>query len=193
MNWLNENMEDKILTPTQFEIKNNSNMCCGIAYGVVKYKNILLHHYLSSNFDEYVNIFIKIMLYASNRKLNNPEINYDGEYINDITIRNDFTDIYESMTFCELLVGSISEDNEKHIEKIKSILHNAKILDSIIMCKEANVFVIIKLNGLFMMIDSHLPIHGKINSHNIMMWILSGGYFNGIISIGYVNRESQNS
>jgi len=74
---------------------------------------------------------------------------------------------------------------KKNIEEIYKLFENLKQFEPIIICKDVIVFVIFKLNDEeFFLVDSHIPIHGKISKNKIINYITFEGNFNGIISIG---------
>lgn len=185
LNWTKSYLYDIVEVPTQFMITDNSNMCCGIGYLVIKYKENLIQTYLENNFDKYRNIFIILMKLASERKLNNSEINVEGEFLDEKTIQKDFPEIYSNMEYYEFIVGKFSEDNDKNINKIEELCRNLEKFQPIILCKEVNIFVIFKLNDEeFLIIDSHIPFHGKIQKNKLINYLTSEGEFNGIISLG---------
>jgi hypothetical protein len=176
---------DEVKMPTQFEIKNNINMCCGIGYLVIKFKNHLISNYQENNIEKYRKIFTLLMKIASDRKLENPQINLEGEFINEKTIQKDFPEIYENMNYYELIIGGFCEDNDKNIKQIEESIDNLSVYEPIIMCCDANVFVIFKLTDEeLLIIDSHIPFHGKIKKNKFIDYLTFEKDFNGIISLG---------
>ncbi len=183
--WINLYLYDIVEMPTQFIITNNINMCCGISYLVIKYKNHLILNYLNNNIIKYKNLFMLLMQIASERKLSNPEINLEGEFINEKTIQQDFSNIYENMNYYEFIIGNFCEDNDKNIKQIEELIENLSLHKPIIMCCNVNVFVIFKLSDdELLIIDSHVPYHGKIKKNKFINYIILDVGFNGIISLG---------
>jgi len=111
--WIKSYLYDEIIVPTQFVIKNNINMCCGIGYLAIKHQNHLISAYLSKDEEKYIKVFTILMKIASDRKLNNPAISIDGEFLDEPTIKNDFLEIYSNMDYYEFIVGEFYEDNKK--------------------------------------------------------------------------------
>lgn len=174
---------------TQFEIKDNENMCCGISYFAIMNRSNLLRYYFSNDFEKYRLMFERIMMAGSVRKLNNPKIKYEGEFINEKTIEEDFPEIFFNMDYKEFGIGNIFEDSNSNIEAITKIFTSAKYYEPIIICKDAYVFIFIKLDSnSYLLMDSHIPIHGKLNLSNVIMWITFGGNYNGIVTVGYFKK-----
>ena len=185
LQWIKTYLYDTVDVPTQFSIQNNSNMCCGIGYLSIKYQNHLITNYLSNDFSKYAKIFGILIKYASDRKLSNPEIKKEGEFLDELTIKNDFPEIYSSMDYYEFIVGEFYEDSKKNLDSIYNLINKLNQFEPIIICRDANIFVIFKLNeDEFLVVDSHIPFHGKILKDKITEYITWQGNFNGIISLG---------
>ena len=177
---------DTVRVPTQFAIKNNVNMCCGIGYLVIKYSIYLLTYYLEKKYNDYAKLFWEIIYMASERKLSNPEIKIEGEYLDEITIKNDFSEICSNMDYYEFIIGEFCEDSDYNLQQILNYISKLPKHKPMILCRNVNVFVIFNLtNDEFLVIDSHIRVHGKIQLNKIINYITCDGNFNGIITIGF--------
>jgi len=174
---------DKIEVSSQDSIKNNKYMCCGIAYNVIKNKDILLKYFLNNDKNSYQNLFNNLMNISSERKLNNPKINYYGEYLDEITIQEDFKEIYNNMNYTELIICEFYESD--YLNNIYNIIESIKIGDPMIINRSKEVFTVIKLNeNEFFVIDSHIRYHGKIKKNDLLNYMLINKFYKGILSIG---------
>jgi hypothetical protein len=180
---------DKIPVISQDDIKNNKYMCCGISYNVIKNKDILLNYYFNQNYNAYSNLFTEIVNISSERKINNKNINYYGEYIDEVTIHKDFFEIYNRMNYYEFIIFD-KIDNE-YLNKINDIITNLRVNDPIIICRSQEVFTIFKIsNDEFFVIDSHIRFHGKISkNNNVVNYILINNSYKGVLSIGCFRYE----
>lgn len=176
--------------PTQFVSLTNKNFCCGIGYNVIKFKKYLITKYLLGEKKNYTKCFEYIMKISSDRKASNKKINEDGEFIDEKTIQEDFPNIYNNMEYNEFLIGNFCEDNEKNIKKIYEIIMNLSITQPVIICRDVEIFTIIRItNKYFLLIDSHIPLHGFISSDNILKHLFHEDNFNGILNIGYYKNK----
>lgn len=186
-------IENMIKMPTQFQIQKNKNFCCGIGYNVIKFKKYLITKYLLGDRENYTKCFEYIMKISCDRKSSNLNINDDGEYIDEKTVQEDFADIYNNMDYSEFLIGNFSEDNEKNIKRIYEIISNLSVTQPVIICRNSEIFTIIRITTeYFLLIDSHIPLHGLISNQNILKHLLHGGNFNGIITLGYYKNKDFN-
>lgn len=191
LQWISSYLYSTVKVPTQFAIPNNINMCCGIGYLVIRHQNHLISAYLDNNFEKYVKVFIILMKMASDRKLSNPEIRIEGEFLDEPTIKNDFSEIYDAMEYFEYIIGEFCEDSKKNIGVITELFDKLTQFQPIIICREVNIFVIFKLtNDEFLIVDSHIPLHGKIHKDKLINYITWEGNFNGIITLGCYKKKT---
>ena len=183
--------KNMIRMPTQFQIQKNKNFCCGIGYNVIKFKKYLITKYLLEEYENYTKCFEHIMKISCDRKSSNPYINDEGEFIDEKTIQEDFADIYNNMEYSEFLIGEFCEDNEKNIKKIYEIITNLSVTQPVIICRNVEIFTIIRItHEYFLLVDSHIPLHGLISNQNILKHLFYGGNFNGIITLGYYKNKN---
>lgn len=175
---------NRISVMSQNEIKNNKHMCCGIAYNVIKNLNSLIKYLNNEDYESYRILFSEIILNSSYRKLNNPNINFEGEYLDEKTIQNDFPEIYNKLNFYEFIISEFIESN--YYNKLCEIINIQQIGEPILINRAKEVFTIIKINNNeFFVIDSHIYFHGKINRENLLNYILINKFYRGILSIAH--------
>ena len=173
---------------TQYEIKNNENMCTGICYYAALHLDLLVKYFENNDTDAYRKLYFQIINMGNERKLNKSEIHYDGEYIDSITVKNDFLELYKNINYYEYIIGNFVDGNSQQIDKITNDITNINIGGFIIISKNKETIIITKIKtDTYLVLDSHISIHGTIKEKNLLKYIFINYNFEGVLNIGIKN------
>lgn len=158
--------------------------CTGFCYMIIQNKTKLISLFLDRDEKGYCDFISKIILAAAERKKNNKKIHYDGEYINQYTIKEDFNDIYNMTEFKEMNTAD-NEGKEYAMNTLVLIMFDMKINDYIIVTRSQETFVMFKISDeLFLVVDSHKDIHGTVDIFNAVNYITRFDVYKGLIQLG---------
>jgi len=175
-------LQNRIHTPLQAFASDVKYPCTGFCYMVAQNRHLLIDLYHDKS-TEYYNFILNLLKLASDRKKNNPQIDKRGEYINCETTKNDFPEIYESMTFTE--IGSPDEESFA-IAQNNLYLLLLDTSDYMMVTRSDETFIMLKLDfELVLVVDSHQPCHGTLSLEKATHYILKNGTYRGLSQIGY--------
>ncbi len=185
------NYNNQILVPSQFTYSKVSNICTGLTYMVAENKNKIIDLLNNNDIDKYIELFKELILKSAERKLNNKNINEDGEFIDEDTIKKDFEKIYNSYKFLEFFQHYTNEEFEKNnftndINKnITGILNNCNINDLIIICRNRETYSVLKISDSdYWIIDSHQNTHKSLKLDSVVNNIVMSRLYTGFINLG---------
>lgn len=178
-------LNDFIETPIQSNISKTKYPCTGFCYLAIKYKKNLLNLFLLKKRQEYFDFISKLIRDAGERKNKNKNINCDGEFINQETIKNDFPEIYDTISFKDLGIAS-DLDLEIFINNIFIDIMDLSLNDCLIINRSSETFLAIKIDQEdFLIIDSHQNKHGIVQLENLIDYITKFKKYRGNIQIGF--------
>jgi len=136
---------------------------------------------------EYYQYILNLIKAASERKRGNPKIDQRGEYIKCETTKTDFPEIYQAMTFTE--IGSPDDESFAIAQNnIYMLLMDVEIGGYMMVTRSDETFIMLKLDfENFLIVDSHQPVHGKVNLEKGTQYILKSGVYRGLSQIGYTS------
>src|SRR5690606_1785990 len=110
---------------------------------------------------------------------------YDGEFINQETIIEDFFEITCQLYFTEL---SIIDDNmDDIINNIYEILLTIDIMNYLLINRSNETFIIFKLSDDdYLIIDSHQTYHGIVDNEKLIKYITKYHKYRGNIQLGWI-------
>ena len=185
-------LENRVHTPVQAFSTPIKYPCTGFCYLVAKNKEKIVELYYRRNPDgkckEYHNYILELIKQAGERKKNNPNIHERGEYIDQETVKNDFTDIYNNLTFTE--VGSPDEESFAIAQNnLYMLLMDTKIGGYMMVTRSHETFIMLKLDlETMLVVDSHQAFHGTLNLEKATQYILKNGIYRGLSQIGYTSN-----
>jgi len=178
-------LQNTLQTPIQADVSQTKYPCTGFCYMVVKNIDKILDLYDNKKSDEYYEFIKNLILQAGERKKNNSQIPFDGEYINADTVKNDFSDVYQKLEYKEL--GSVvdGEYDDLIINNIAILLFNINQKGFIIVNRSSETFVAIKKSDeYFLIVDSHQNINGEVDFIGLCNYITKKNDYQGIIQLG---------
>ena len=180
-------LDNTIETPIQSDVSPIKYPCTGFCYMVISNKEKLVSKYLTQKHNDYYNLIKSLIENAGNRKKNNPNINEDGEYIDELTIKNDFLTITNKIHYKEICIVT---DNDMDIfcDDLSEQLISIPVLGAFIVNRSNETILFIKIDhDTFLTVDSHLSKHGTVNYDNTIKYITRGGVSKGVIQTGLYN------
>lgn len=175
-------LQDTISTPIQSHVSQIKYPCTGFCYMAVQKRDHLLALYQQKS-STYSDEIKDLILQACERKKNNPNIDQQGEYINQPTVYEDF-DIAHFMQFSEMGIAT-DEDLEIVINNICIMLLDVQIGNFAIVNRSMETFLMMKIeDDKFLIIDSHQPIHGVVDLSGVCKYITRHDKVKGNIQIG---------
>ena len=177
-------LTDTINTPHQSIIKDVKYPCTGFCYMVAQNQQDIKKLYRQKNKKGYYDLILKLITASAKRKKENKDINYDGEYINQDTVKKDFDAIYNKMEFMEM--GCPDEESFNiSINNLFFLLVEMSYNGFMMITRSKETFIILKLdNENFLVVDSHQTVHGSCNFEGVTKYIFKDGKYKDLIQIG---------
>jgi len=175
-------LQNRIHAPLQAFASDVKYPCTGFCYMVAQNRHLLIDLYNDKS-SEYYNFILNLLKLASDRKKNNPNIDIKGEYINCETTKQDFPEIYKSMTFTE--VGSPDEESFA-IAQNNLYMLLLDTSDYMMVTRSDETFIMLRIDfELVLVVDSHQAFHGTLSLEKATHYILKNGTYRGLSQIGY--------
>lgn len=178
-------LSDPIQTIPQAFATPIKHPCVGFCYMVLQNLPRIVELYINKNTKEYHELILKLIQNAGERKANNKNIHQRGEYMDQDTIRKDFSYITNEMKFVEM-----NSADENGLEFVKNTiflkLYDFDIMDFMIITRSQETFLIIKLHtDKYLIIDSHKSKHGVVNTFDAINYITRYDIYKDLIHLGY--------
>lgn len=155
---------------TQVQLTNIKYPCTGFCYYSLRLLNEIITLIKNNSNEEYAELINILILQGAKRK-QSLTIHFDGERIDEDTVKNDFSDIYNQIQFYEY---GLPTDIESEIF-INDWYGNLLILENnqaLIINRSHETFLVIKIDDdKFWIIDSHREKHGYVNTLNLLSYI----------------------
>jgi len=184
-------LEDRVYTPVQAFSTDVKYPCTGFCFIVFRNKDKILDLYhkkdSEGNCKEYHDYILELIIAAGERKRNNPDIHERGEYINQETIKADFPEIYNRLTFKE--VGTPTKESFAIAQnELYMMLMDTEMGGCMFVTRSHETFVMIKIDfERFLVVDSHQAFHGTLSLEKGTHYILKNGIYKGLTQIGYIS------
>lgn len=175
---------EPIPTPIQSKSTKTKYPCTGFAYLIVENLDRVISTYQKRQDENYYELIDSLIKKAGERKKMNKNIPEDGEFINQLTIKNDFPRIYSKLKFEEF--GTVSDEySDIAINNIGALLFEIRVGKYLIVNRSKETFILIKLSQeFFLVVDSHQPIHGKLDFEGALKYITKYNNYQGVIQLG---------
>ncbi len=170
-------------TPHQMDVTDVKFPCTGFCYMIASEIPKLLMRFLSGY--GYFDFIQEIIVKAGERKKNNNDIPYDGEYIDADTIKQDFPNIINKMNFMELdIVDTLTLENSTN--ELYMYFMELNIGNYMIITRSQETIMFVKIGTTdILVVDSHKTKHGILTIEDCVRYVTRNGDCKGIISIGY--------
>ena len=180
-------LNNTVDTPIQSDVSTIKYPCTGFCYMVINNKEKIVSKYLVGKQKDYYELIKSLIENACDRKKLNKNISEEGEYIDEITVKNDFTTITNKIYYKEsCIVSDIDMDNFCY--DLSEMLLTVPILGCMIVNRSSETILFIKIdNDTFLTIDSHQSKHGTVNYEDAIKYITRGGLSRGVIQTGIYN------
>jgi hypothetical protein len=177
-------LSNPINTPIQSDVSSTKYPCTGFCYLVMENKEMIVSNYLCGLNKKYYELIKNLIIKAGDRKKNNQAIKEDGEYIDEQTIKSDFSEIVKKIQYQdENIVSNMAMENFSNNMYIT--LLNIPILGCLIINRSNETILLIKINNLnYLVIDSHQSKHGIVDHINAIKYITRNGLSMGVIQVG---------
>jgi len=168
--------QKKFTVISQGQIENSDNPCTGISYYALTNIKTLIDLFNSEKETEYYQLYESLIKSGINRKNSNPNIPKEGEYLDENTIKKDFKEIFDKISF------SYCYDNNDLIDFIKNLDNNS----TCIVSRGSATFVFVKFNSEeYLVIDSHNMYHGILSFKNLIKYINFDNLIIGNVEVGF--------
>ena len=121
---------------------------------------------------------------AGERKKTNQNIHYKGEHIDEKTVQEDFSSIYNLMKIEELYITD-NVTMEQVSNELFAVLSTLKSF--VIFSRSDETIIMLKLDtDKMLVVDSHKEKHGVVDISAAVQYINKLNKYRGTVNIGYV-------
>lgn len=158
--------------------------CTGFCYMVLENKEKVLNLYQGGDKKGYHDLIYNLIVKAGDRKRDNEEIDYKGEYLNSKTILEDF-EISKKMKFMDF--NTVDEEGSEYaVNTLFLLIFDLPDKGFLMVTRSEETFLLIKLSAeSILVIDSHKSEHGTVDISNAIRYITRDKVYKGLIQIGY--------
>lgn len=172
---------------SQYHHEGSNNPCTGFAFACVSNKDLICEHYTNYDTKAYSNMISFMLETAIQRKRLNPQIHYEGEFLNDATIIADYSDIHAESIWIDFSIVNDQRLNPNEFLKfMRGTIFNLQEFSHIIINRGGKTFaVIVTAPDVYLVIDSHKSMNGWVNIDELIKYILCDMSYAGNIEILY--------